>query len=268
MGSLIFAVGLQIFSLPSELLLGGATGIATVVYHLWGLPVGTTVLLVNLPLFVLCWKEMGRRALIRNAYATLLFSAMLDIAGALNYFTYRGDRLLCALFGGLFMGVGLSIVFSRDYVTGGTDLAAQFLARKLPVLSFGKWILVLDSIVVITGAAVFRSVEVGMYSALMIFIYSQVVENYLSGKSRAKVALIWSNDPARTQATIYRVLARGVTLLEATGGHTGKRRELLLCAVSDREAATLRAKLKDVDPDAFIIVLRATEIWGEGFLKL
>ena len=196
-GSLLFALGLQGFSLPSNLLLGGATGLATILYRFWDIPVGLSVMAINIPLFFLCYRQMGRRAFWRTLYATVLFSVLLDVGGMLFTFSYRGDTLLCALFGGLIMGAGLAVVYSRDYVTGGTDLLALFLADKVPVLSFSKWILVIDGSIVLLGAAVFRSVEVGMYSALMIFIYSQVLENYFSGKARAKVALIWSKHPKR-----------------------------------------------------------------------
>lgn len=267
-GSLIFAVGLQVFSLPSNLLLGGATGIATILYHFFKIPVGLSVMVVNIPLLIASARKMGKAALWRTLYATVLFSASLDTAGIFLNVEYRGDTLLCALFGGLSMGAGLAVVYARDYVTGGTDLLARLLADSVPALSFSRWIFLIDGAIVVLGAAIFKSAEVGMYSTLMIFIYTLVLEEYFSGKTRAKVALIWTDRPETVRQTIYRTLGRGVTFLEGTGGHSGRRIPLLLCAVSDREAALLRAGLRDTDETSFVIILRATEIFGEGFLKL
>lgn len=267
-GSIIFSVGLNGFSLPSNLLLGGATGVATILHHFFGISVGLSVLLFNIPLFVLCYRDMGRKYMMRTLYATVLFSVSLDVVGIWFPWVYRGDTLLAALFGGLIMGVGLSVVYSRGFVTGGTDLMAVFLTKRFPIFSFSRWILWIDGGIILLGALLFHSIDIGLYSALMVFIYSAVLEQYFSGKSRGKVALILSDKAEEVRGEIYKLLGRGVTFLPAVGGMKGKSGQMLMCAVSDAQANTVRSLLAEIDPSAFVAVLRATEIWGEGFLKL
>ncbi len=267
-GSLIYSFGLQCFALPKELILGGAGGVATIGYHLWGLPIGVSMVLVNFPLLLTAYFVLGRRSLWRTGYATVLFTVVLTVGEWIFTYRFAGDMVLSALFGGLIMGAGLAAVYHRDYITGGSDLAAQMLAGKVPLLSFGKWIMLLDGLVVLTGALVFRSIQIGLYSVLMIFVYTLVFDQFLEGRSRGKMAMIVTAHPQEVATRIDRLLERGCTRLQGTGSYSGEDRNILLCAVTDRQAAVLRSGILQCDPSAFVIVLRATDIWGEGFFKL
>ncbi len=267
-GSLLYSFGMQCFALPGELMLGGAGGIATILYHTLGLPVGLSTALINLPLLAAACFVLGRRALFSAAYGTALFTAVLTVGE--QVFTYRfvGDLVIGALFGGLIMGVGLALIYRRDHITGGSDLAARLLCIKCPVLPFGKWMLVLDGSVVLCGMLVFRSVRLVLYSVLMIFVYTLVFDNFLEGRSRGKMAVIITRHPGAVIEEIDRQLGRGCTRLMGQGGYSGAEKDVLLCALTDRQAAGLRVGILARDPQAFVMVLRATEIWGEGFLKL
>lgn len=267
-GSSIFGIGLQCFTLPNQILLGGATGIGTVLFHFFTLPVGLTVLLFNLPLFFICWRMLGGRFILRTAYATVLFSITVDVIGWLWPFTYTNDRLLAALFGGLLMGGGLSLIYARGMMTGGTDLLAILVQRVLPSVSFGRLILLIDTAIVVCGALVFRSVEVALYSALLTLVYSLVLENYLSGRARGKVALIFTEDETaaqQLQTQLQAELQRGTTRLSGQGGYSGVTRPILVLALGESEMPILTDIIKRQQHKTFILILQATNVWGEGF---
>lgn len=268
LGSALYSFGLQCFAVPNELILGGAGGVATIFYHLWRLPIGLSTAIINLPLLILAFFVLGRHSIWRTAYATVLFTATLTVGELVFTYRFEGDLVISALFGGLIMGLGLAAVYHRDYITGGSDLAAQMLAAKAPILSFGKWVMLIDALVVLAGAIIFRSIQIGLYSVLMIFVYTLVFDNFLEGRSRGKMALIITEHPEQVIKQIDRVLDRGCTRLQGKGSYTHKDKDILMCAVTDRQAALLRSSIVGCDPAAFVMVLRATEIWGEGFFKL
>lgn len=268
LGSGLYSFGLQSFAVPGELIMGGAGGAATIFYHLWDLPIGVGAALINLPLLVIAFVALGRHSLWRTTYATVLFTGVLSVGERLFRYRFEGDPVISALFGGLIMGLGLAAVYHRDYITGGSDLAAQILALKAPVLSFSKWVMLLDGIIVFSGALVFRSVEAGLYSILMIFVYTLVFDSFLEGRSKGKMALIITDHAQAVTEEIGRLLERGCTRLQGQGTYSGKEKTVLLCALTDRQASVLRGGVLQCDPSAFVIVLRATEIWGEGFFKL
>lgn len=186
LGSMIYSVGLQCFAVPKGLLLGGAGGTATVMYHLWGLPVGVGVALFNLPLLIIAYFTLGGRTLMRTAYATLWFTLTVGVGERLITFAYHGSLTVAAILGGLIMGAGLAIVYAGDYITGGTDLAAQILAKKSPWLTFGRWMLLLDGIIVLGGSLLLGQIQSGLYSVAMIFVYIQVFELALKRKRGKK----------------------------------------------------------------------------------
>ncbi len=267
MGCALYSFGLQCFALPQGWTLGGAGGLATIWYRLWGVPIGLGVVLINIPLLIWGGKVLGGKALWRTAYATFWFSLVLGIGEKVFTYTYDGAPLTATVLGGVIMGAGLTFVYAGDYTTGGSDLAAQILAAQTPILSFGRWMLTLDGAVVLAGSLLSASVESGVYSVLTIFIYTQVFESYFQGRSRGKLALVITAHPEKLLAQISSVLRRGCTKVSARGG-MGSHLEVLLCALSDRQLSLLRREIKALDPSAFVVVLRATEIWGEGFYKL
>lgn len=268
LGSGLYSFGLQSFAVPNELILGGAGGAATIFYHLWQLPIGLGAAIINLPLLIIAFFALGRHSLWRTTYATLLFTAVLSAGEWIFTYRFEGDLVISALFGGLIMGLGLAAVYNRDYITGGSDLAAQILALKVPLLPFSKWVMLLDGIVVLGGALVFQSVEIGLYSVLMIFVYTLVFDSFLEGRSKGKMALIITDRPDEVTRVIDQMLERGCTRVQGQGSYSGQDKTVLMCALTDRQAAVLRSGILGCDPSAFVVVLRATEIWGEGFFKL
>lgn len=263
-GSVLFAVAIDTFSSPNAIAPGGATGLATIVNYLTTLPIGTTILLINLPLFLLGWKLLGWRFLARTVVATIVSSALIDgLAPFLPQ--YQGDTLLAALYGGFLSGLGLGLIYLRGATTGGSDLGAKLLSRKFPHIPMGKLIMAVDLVIVLAATLVYGTMESGLYALIMIFISSRLIDGVLYGADTGKMMLIVSDQNDAIAKRILEDIQRGVTVLKAQGAYTGEDKEVLLCVVRRQEVFQIRAVIKQTDPDAFIVVSDVGEIIGEGF---
>jgi len=266
-GSALFALSVNMFSVPGNIAQGGVTGVAIVLHYLYSrLPVGTMIFVLNIPLFLIAFKRLGRVFIIKTLIATALLSVLIDAASPFVP-PYHGDRLLAALYGGVLSGTGLAIVFLRGGTTGGTDIVAKLINRRSPHLSVGRIFLLSDGFVVALSALVFWSLESALYSLVFIFVSSRVVDALLYGADRGRLMMIVSRRGGDIARDILRKMERGVTTLEGEGAYTGERQSVLLCAVRLPEVARLHSIAAEIDPGAFLVALDAGEIVGEGFKK-
>jgi len=264
-GSVILAVGMNMFMIPNMLAPGGVSGLAVVLYHLFRLPVGATIILLNIPLFIAGYLVLGPRVVIQSLLGTFLFSIAIE-ATAPYLPAATDDLLLASVYGGLVMGVGVGLVFRYRGSTGGTGLLSLILA-KAKGISPGQAMLWGDLVVLAAAVFVFGS-EAAMYAALALFVSVKVVDGILEGLGLAKsVIIITKNGEAINEKLLYE-LGRGVTWLEGHGGYTGQSREVLLCVVTRQQTANLKAIIHKIDPDAFVIIGNATEVHGEGFQRM
>jgi len=264
-GSVILAVGMNMFMIPNMLAPGGVSGLAVVLFHLFRLPVGATIILLNIPLFIAGYLVLGPRVVIQSLLGTFLFSIAIE-ATAPYLPVATDDLLLASVYGGVVMGVGVGLVFRYRGSTGGTGLLSLILA-KAKGISPGQAMLWGDLVVLAAAVFVFGS-EAAMYAALALFVSVKVVDGILEGLGLAKsVIIITKNGEAINEKLLYE-LGRGVTWLEGHGGYTGESREVLLCVVTRQQTATLKTIIREVDPDAFVIIGNATEVHGEGFQKM
>ncbi|MGE4548612.1 MAG: YitT family protein [Intestinibacillus sp.] len=268
LGSLLIAVAINMFTAPNNIAPGGATGAATLLQALFGVPIGMTNLAINIPLFLWGIRATGARSMGKSAVAVVLSSFAIDLtAGILP--PYRGDGMLAAVFGGVLVGAGLALIFSRGGTTGGTDLAAYLLGRHLRHVSIGKLILLIDLPIVLCSILVYGSIESPMYAMIVIFLTSKVVDAILygTGAGTGKLVFIFSQQNHKIKQDILFGLSRGVTELRARGSYSGRENEVLLVAVRRPEVSRIYDLVRAADPDAFIIVTEANEITGEGFLS-
>lgn len=264
-GSLLYAVSVNCFSAPNNIAPGGMTGLATVANYLYDwLPIGTVILVLNLPLLVAAWLRLGRPFALRTLIATLLTSVWVD-ATAPFLPAFQGDMILTCLFGGLLSGTGLGLIFIRGATTGGSDVVARLLEKKFPGVSIGRLMLLVDGVVVLIAALVYREVESALYAALFIFVSMEVVDAIVYGRSGGKMVLIMSREPDKIAREVMTQMERGVTFLKATGGYTGDDRNVVMCAVSRSEVFGLRQLVQRIDPEAFLIITSADEVRGLGF---
>ena len=268
-GSVIYAVGLNGFTAPNNIAPGGLTGIATMLNYAFDLPIGTMILVMNIPLFIFGFLFFGYRFVIKTVVATILSSVVIDATAGIMP-AYTGQPLITVVFGGLFAGLGLALILMRGGTTGGTELAANLLAIRFPHLSLGKLIMVLDVIVVLISAVVYREFEGPLYAVLVIFITSRVIDAVLYGTSlgTGKMMFIISPKNKEIAQEILTKMERGVTELKSRGSYSGAEGEVLLCAVRRPEVYKVYHLIHELDPDAFIIVGDAGEITGEGFREI
>ena len=260
----LYAVGFNWCFDPNHLSVGGFTGVAQIInFFIPQAPIGTIIVVLNLPLFILSWKKVGRQWLYATLYATLVCSGMIDLLAGV--YTFRPmEPMLAAIYGGVIVGLGCGLMLRYSATTGGTELAARLLKLKFPGLSIGTLCLSIDAIVVISYAAVFRDLTQALYAMVALFIISKVMDRVVYGGNGAKMAYIISEQYEAITAKLLE-LDRGVTLLEGRGGFSGRPKNVILCAFSRAQIVSIKSIVKQADPDAFIIVCDAYEILGEGF---
>lgn len=271
LGSIIIAVAIDIFLVPYKIAPGGVSGIATIIYYLSNgfFPVGITMLILNIPLFIAGMKFIGSRFVIRTLYGTVVLSLIIDLIHPFITPTVvsmiTGDLLLVSLFGGFLMGLGLALVFRSGATTGGTDLAARMAHKFFPSLTIGQHLLFIDTTVIITASMVFKSFELGLYAIVTLFISSKVIDAILEGVNFAKALYIISDYSVEISERIMKDLDRGVTALKGKGMYTGNDKQVLLCVVHRSQLPQLKEIVKSIDKNAFIILSDIREVLGEGF---
>ena len=266
LGSVLYALSVNIFSAPNQIAPGGVTGVATLLNYAFHLPIGAMILVINLPLFIAAWRKCGISFTIRTVIVTVLSSVVIDVTGFLPVF--HGDKILVALFGGVLAGAGLGLIYMRGATTGGSEIVARLLERRLRHIPIGRLILLVDAMVVIASALVYRQLESALYAMVLIFVSSSVMDALVYGGDSGKMLLIMTGQEELVAKAVLEKMGRGVTMLNATGAYTGRDKRVLLCAVRRSELYHLRTLVQDMDPHAFMIVISTEEVLGQGFKTL
>lgn len=266
LGCAVFALGFDLFLEPNDLNVGGMSGLAMVARKLLGFgSIGVLTAMFNVPLFLLGAKKLGKKFLFGSLAGMLLSSLFIDLfAGIPKPGT---EILLDSLYGGLFVGAGLGLVFLAGATTGGSDIAAKLLRRRFRSASLGKVMLVIDLAIITLTGVVFQDLSKTLYSALPLAVSSLVMDQLLYGLDHSTVALIISERYEQVSKAIEIRLDRGATVLDGSGSYTGKPRPVLMSAVRQRELPEVKAIVREIDPDAFVILLPAHQVLGEGFRR-
>lgn len=264
-GGILYSIAINCFLSKNNILNGGFTGIATILNFLFELPIGTVIFIMNIPLFLIAFKKLGVRFVLRTVWATLINSTCIDVGMFLP--VYQNDLLLSSLFGGALVGLALGIIFIRNATTGGVDIIAKLIKLKFPHISIGRSILIFDIFVVILGGIIYRNFESMLYASVVIFVSAQVLDFVIFGVSRGAMVLIISEQSEKLCNMILGDLDRGVTILKAQGGYSKQDKDVLLCACFDNQTHKLIKKIKSVDENAFFIVTQSKQILGNGFIN-
>lgn len=266
LGAAVYALSVSFFTAPNDIAPGGVTGIATMLHHLFDTPIGTTALLMNIPLFIWGALESGRRFIIRTVIISSVASMLIDFISVFGV-SYHGDRMIAAVFGGILSGVGLGLIFLRGGSTGGTDIIARNLNRRFPYISVGRIVLISDAVVVALSAIVYGNIENALYAVIAIFTSSKLIDAVVFGLSRdnGKLMIIITSLSDEVTTILTTKVNRGVTVLSAQGGYSHTPRGVILCAVRPHDAYRVKSAVLDVDPSAFMITTNATAISGLGF---
>ncbi len=263
-GCLVGAIAYPMFLVPNAIASGGVSGISIIFNHLFGTPVGLIALLMNIPLFIVGYRTMGRLFAFRSLVATVLFSVLIDV---LPVSAVTHDPFLGCVFGGVLLGVGLGIILRAGATTGGTDMVARMVHARFSHITIGAFLLSID-LCVILAAGFFIQVEHALYAMVSIFVTTKVIDIVMEGFTKQKACYIISPQCARVKEELIAKLNRGVTVLLAQGGYSGQERPVLLCIVGAQEVGQLKMIIRRVDEKAFVFITDAYEVLGEGFSKL
>ncbi len=262
-GSVIASLGINLFLVPNKIAAGGVTGIATIIFYLLELPVGITMFCLNIPLFLIGIKVLGRSFGFKSFFATIVLSLLIDLtSGILNPVT--NDLLLATIFGGLFTGIGIGLVLKQDASTGGTDLGAKIIHKIFPYFTVGQLLFVIDACIVFVAAIVFKNYELGLYAAITLFIVSRVIDTVIVGVNYTKAVHIISDNSEEISRKINS-MNLGVTGLKGKGIYSGTDKNILLCIVRRRDLPHLKTAISQIDNKAFVFVTDVREVLGEGF---
>ena len=260
----VFALAFNWFFAPNHLSIGGFTGAAQIIHFFFPqVPVGVMTLAMNVPLFFLGWKKIGAHLLFASLYATAVSSAMIDVLASVHTFAPM-EPILAVLYGGVMMGVACGAMMLQSATTGGTELAARLLKLRFERLSIGKICLFMDAFVTVVYAFVFRDMTRALYGIVGLYVTSIIMDKVVYGGNAAKVAYIISDHYEAITERLLK-LDRGVTLLHGSGAYSGKDKKVILCAFGRSQIVLVKRLVREIDPDAFIIVCEAHEILGEGF---
>lgn len=264
LGSFLIAIAVTWIFAPNKIVTGGVSGIAILLYHTFHIPISLSSLCINVPLFWLGYKFLGgREYAMKTLYGIVAVTLFLRLTEPLTLNPLTEDTLLASIYGGLFVGTGLGVVFRGRASTGGTDLAAQ-LFQNWTGLTAGKTLLFIDGLVIAIGGAIF-GVERVLYALISLFITSKMIDLVQQGLSMNKVAYIITDHENDVRDTIVHNLSLGCTVIPSFGAYTSRSRQMLMTVVRQSEVTRLKELVRDMDPKAFVIVTDVHEVLGEGF---
>lgn len=262
-GCLLMAAGTSLLLLPNQLSSGGFTGIATITYYLFGIPVGAFILILNIPLFIIAFFKVGKGLAVKGVIGTMLLSLFIDILESFEPIT--DDGLLACIYGGILSGIGTAIILKANASTGGTDLLTYIIKAFKPYYRTSNLIVIIDTAIIILNVIVFKEIEIGLYSAIAIWISGKMIDAVFEGIYFTKTLYIVSEKYEEIAIEISKVLNRGSTGIYARGMYTNEEKMMLWCVASRSEAAKIRQIVESIDDRAFIVMSDAREAWGKGF---
>ncbi len=278
LGSMVLAASFVFFISPYRIVPGGVYGIGIVIHYLTkgvfsfapeGFPIGLMGLILNIPLTIIGIKILGPKFGIKTIIGFILSSVFIDVMTIIwgTEPLVHDDALLSSIFGGVLLGLGLGLIFMSQATSGGSDIVAMILANasRMPL---GQALIIVDSVIVLFGLIVFQDWKIPLYSWIVIFITGRVIDGVLNGLSYQKSVFIISSKTEEIRDKILIDLDRGGTYLSAEGMFSGEKKKMIFTNISRREFIILHAYIKEIDPDAFVTVLNADQVLGEGFKSL
>jgi len=265
-GNLLYTAGVVFFILPSGLITGGTTGIALIANHYGNIPVSTFIGIFNVIMFAVGLLVLGRTFALSTLISTLAYPVMLGLLErAANGFVLTDDKLLCALFGGLCIGASLALIIRFGASTGGMDIPPLILNKKLGIpVSVSMYVF---DFIILAGQMFFSERRTTLYGLLLVMVYTMTLDKLLTlGAGRTKVEII-STEPEKLRVAILDKMDRGVTMLHARTGYLGIETDILYCIISPRELHRMESIIRNEDPDAFIVLSKASSVYGRGFSR-
>lgn len=263
-GSMLIAIGIYNFAVQAAFPMTGFSGISIILYQLFNIPIGLSTILMNIPLAAICYKLLGRKFFISSLRCMLISSVVIDYVAPL-FPVYTGSRLLAALCTGIFAGAGYALIYTRNSSTGGSDFIIMAVKALKPHLSVGKIAFCSDILIILVGGILFKDVDGIIYGMIVNYIIAIVADKIMYGMNSGKMTLIVTEQGQKVCQVIDDCCQRGSTILHAEGGYQGDKKDVVMCACSNKEMYAVQQAVKDIDPQSFMIVLESNEVHGEGF---
>lgn len=265
-GSILYSIGIYTFAKMANFAPGGISGLALMGNYLWGLPIGITTLLLNIPLVFISYRFVGKKFLIKTARTMIFCTVFLDFVFPLLP-VYTGSPLLAGIYYGIFTGAGLALFYMRGSSSGGIDFLTMTIKSLKPHLSLGVVTLAIDLVIILIGWPVFGNIDSVLYGLVSVIVTSLALDKIMYGMGATKLAIIITTKGQAVADHISKVCDRGSTAIKAVGTYSKTDRDVLLCACSSSQAYVIKNAVHDIDENSFIMLANTSEIYGEGFLN-
>jgi uncharacterized membrane-anchored protein YitT (DUF2179 family) len=263
--ALLYGIANTYFSDPNNLAPGGITGVAIVLNKIWNMGVGMWFILINIPILLLGIWQFGLKFTISTIYATAMVSFFTDMLSLHFKQFIVNDMVLGATFGGALMAISMGLIFKNKATTGGTDIIIKILRKKFPHLKTGSLFFLTDVVIIVFAGVVLQDIKVTLYSMISVMITSYVLDLVLYGRDEAKLLYIISDRPDIITKRLLEELDIGATHIYGQGAYTGNDKKVIMAGIKKRLSPLAEEIVREEDPDAFMIVTSATEIFGEGY---
>ncbi len=260
---LCYAAAISLFLDPNNLAPGGVSGISIILNRLIPISTGNLIFLINIPILLLGLWKFGFRLIVSTLYCTVLSSMLINVLS--GYGAVTKDPLLAALAGSCLVAVGLGGVFKAGATTGGTDIIIKLLRLRYPHMKTGALFFMIDATIVTASVFVFKDLDRALYAGMAVCITSFTLDLVLYGRDGAKLIYIISDNSEKITARLLEELDIGVTYVKGQGAYSGKEKRVIMCVMRKQLAPRTEEIVKEEDPEAFMIISSATEIYGEGY---
>lgn len=265
-GSILYATGIYTFAKAADFAPGGISGLALILNHLWGLPIGIMTLVLNIPLVLISYRVVGKEFLLKTARSMVVSTIFLDLIFP-HTPAYTGSPFMAALYSGICLGAGMAFFYMRGSSSGGMDFLIMTIKVRYPHFSLGMVSMVSDFVVILLGWPVFGNIDAVLYGLTTAFAASTVLDKIMYGMGAGKLIIIITTHGQKLADRIGEMTDRGSTILKAMGSYTREDRDVLLCACSKSQAYSITTMAHEIDPGAFVMVTETSEVFGEGFIS-
>ena len=264
LGSIFIAIGIYNFAVQAEFPMTGFSGISIILYQLFGMPIGISTILLNIPVAIFCYHLLGKRFLLASIRCLVISSILIDYVAPL-FPVYHGSRLLSALCTGVIAGIGYAIIYMQNSSTGGSDFIIMAVKAIKPYISLGKIAFFSDVGIIVVGGILFQDIDGIIYGMIVNYLFAVVVDKMMYGINAGKISLIVTKNGRKLCQVIDDCIGRGSTILTAHGGYQGEEKEVVMCACNNKEMYLIEQAVKEQEPESFFIILESNEVHGEGF---
>ena len=262
---MVIAIGVYNFALNANFPVAGFSGIAIIMYHLLGLPVGLGTIILNIPVAIFCYKFLGRNFFLKSLKSMVISSVLMDYVAPLQP-VYEGSRLLAALCMGVLCGIGYAMIFMRGSSTGGQDFISVAIKKVRPHMTLGIITFALDIITIILGSVlVFKDVDGFIYGVIVTYLMAIVMDRIMYGIDEGKMTFIVTEHGDDVAEQIDEYSGRGSTILKGMGSYSKEKKDVVMCACNNKQMYTIKKMVHKIDPQAFTIIMESNEVVGEGF---